>query len=383
MLDAEPLRDGLVVFDDVGVPIEDAGLRCETGGLRGLVCTPSGAPIAGARVVAASRDCDGEVRIIEVEANRDGVFWLRGLVPGPATVSIRLGSFFAHFDSEVFAHVTTPINGDSDKVCLDASSTKMAVLTGDFDRIQDLLGGLGFEYDLYCGDRDNHRGGRALLADWATLSTYDILFVNCTSGIDLGDTNLEVQLARENLHKFVRQGGSVYVSDLSADFVRRGWPGWVTFAASQSVSGRANDACCTCVGEGCTGECVVEPTPPRGCDGCCEVPNELPQQCRSFHNGTVGHGSIGYVQAAVSSPFLQAYLADSAFEVHFNLGGWVPITDVAPGVEVLVESSEGEPLMVLFEPEPGGGRVAYTSFHNHAQASNEMRAILEALVFRL
>jgi hypothetical protein len=39
--------------------------------------------------------------------------------------------------------------------------------------------------------------------------------------------------------------------------------------------------------------------------------------------------------------------------------------------------------MVLFQPEPGGGRVAYTSFHNHDQASDDMRAILSALIFRL
>ena len=81
--------------------------------------------------------------------------------------------------------------------------------------------------------------------------------------------------------------------------------------------------------------------------------------------------------------FLRQAVGSETFEVVFNLGGWMQMTAVGAEVEVLVESPEGAPLMVLFEPSPGGGRVAYTSFHTHAQATDQMRAILGALALRL
>jgi hypothetical protein len=39
--------------------------------------------------------------------------------------------------------------------------------------------------------------------------------------------------------------------------------------------------------------------------------------------------------------------------------------------------------MVSFEPDPGGGRVAFTTFHNEAQNDAAIDAILEALILRL
>jgi len=39
--------------------------------------------------------------------------------------------------------------------------------------------------------------------------------------------------------------------------------------------------------------------------------------------------------------------------------------------------------VVAFDPVPGGGRVVFTSFHNDEQASDDIRALLSALVFEL
>ena len=42
-----------------------------------------------------------------------------------------------------------------------------------------------------------------------------------------------------------------------------------------------------------------------------------------------------------------------------------------------------EPLMVMFTDPASGGRVAFTTFHNEAQATADVQQILTALLFQL
>jgi hypothetical protein len=87
-------------------------------------------------------------------------------------------------------------------------------------------------------------------------------------------------------------------------------------------------------------------------------------------------------QGRVVDPELIAALGFEDLPIRFNAPGWIQIAGVAAGTRVLVEG-DGRPLMVLFEPEPGGGRVAFTSFHNEAQGDAAIDAILESLILRL
>ena len=118
------------------------------------------------------------------------------------------------------------------------------------------------------------------------------------------------------------------------------------------------------------------------CQGCCPDANTQPEDCPRG-GGVAGSGMAGTVQAFLEAPFLASALGSETVEVVFNLGGWVPILRHDPRVQVLARGEDGRPLMVLFEPSPGGGRVAYTSFHNHAQATEAMNRMLAALVLRL
>ena len=129
----------------------------------------------------------------------------------------------------------------------------------------------------------------------------------------------------------------------------------------------------------CPPECYVDPPdePPPGCG----TANDYPQECRE-PVGPSGSGMPGEVVANVTSPFLQQFLETDEFPVRFDVGGWVEIESISDGVEILVETDE-RPMMILFEPYPNGGRVAYTSFHNHVQATEAMLQTLRALVFRL
>jgi hypothetical protein len=382
--DASGLLDGTVVREDAAEPLGDAAIVneagvCRTGSVSGVTCAPSGdLPIPGARISAVTRDCRGREQVVDTFSDARGGFQLGGLAPGRTEVTITVGSFVGRFSVEVLPGADVFLsNGVSNKVCLRADAAGLAVLTGNFDSIEDRLDDLGFAYDLYCGDTIGHRAARQVLADWEQLRRYQVVFVNCATGIDLRVTNPEVEAIVENLERFVREGGSLYVSDLAADFVERVWPNAVDFDMGLSGGGR-DPTCCVCTD--CPEVCVVENTGPTSH---CPDGSTLPAECRQS-GGTSGRGSAEVVPANIVSPFLQSYLDSRTIDVVFDLGGWVQMTDVGPHTEVLVEAvDDGRPLMVAFEPYEGGGTVAYTSFHTHRQTTEPMKRILRALVFRL
>jgi hypothetical protein len=363
------VRDALAQLPDVSV--------CRTGSAAGTVCSPNGVFIPGASITAQTEDCFGGPRTIEVRSDLRGFFRLEDLTPGFTEVTIQTGTFIQRFGFEAVADEEVSVSGeDSAKVCLSSDSAGLAVLRGDYDDIGGVIDELGFEFVDVCGSWGAHRAARELLSDYRNIDQFDIIFVNCATGIDLRATNPEVDLIKENMRRFVSDGGSLYVSDLAADFIEQLWPDYIDFVASNPRPYEA-EQCCVCVD--CPPECILEdPTPPSSN---CPEPNPLPENCREPRSAS-GRGEVGVVEAHVISPFLQQYLETDSFPIDFNAGGWVQIESVSAEVEVLVQSDD-RPLMVLFEPGERGGRVAYTSFHNHVQASDSMLAILRALIFRL
>lgn len=85
--------------------------------------------------------------------------------------------------------------------------------------------------------------------------------------------------------------------------------------------------------------------------------------------------------AQVVNPNLRAALGRDTLNIHFEAGEWVRMLNLSPQVEVLVEAN-GTPLMVRYT-SAAGGRLIYTSFHNEQQASQDLQAILRALIFEL
>ena len=198
--------------------------------------------------------------------------------------------------------------------------------------------------------------------------------MNCVSGIELRATNPETESIRNNIRNFVRGGGSIYVSDLSSDFIQQLWPEVAVFRTS-NPSARALDPCCVCTN--CLEECPIETVEPLACG----MDNLLPEACRSPSIPT-GQGMTGELPASVVSDFLQQSTGLERLEVTFNGDNWVEIESVSDDAEILVQSGT-QPLMFLFQPYPQGGRVAYTSFHLHIQANEPMKKLLRALIFRL
>ena len=344
--------------------------ECALGEATGVVCAPDGSAVAGARVSAETMDCDGRVARAEALTSADGHFTLRGLAGGPVTLVIEAGQFRQERRVVVAAGGTTSSDAAGQSACLARDAAKIAITTGDFDSIESIVADLGFEADVYCGDGDETYGARALFGDWARLSTYDIVFVNCGLGVSFDGPEGRAMVS--NLQRFVEQGGSVYVSDLAAHVIAAAWPNQLEFAAD-SGGGGEDDPCCTCVN--CPAECGARAS--ASGDACMGTSQGFCYNAVSM----VGYGLPGSVDARVLSPALQQALGRSALEVEFDSPDWIEIARTAPGVEVLVEG-EGLPLMARFG-RPGGGRVTYTSFHNDAQSSASVRAILRALVFQL
>lgn len=287
---------------------------------------------------------------------------------------IQSGRFTAQYTVEIPpGGVATLSPSGSTKVCLEADAAELAVIGGDYDRIGGVLDGLGFAYDFYCGGSSDHRPARRLLSDPTLLDTYDVVFVNCGSGIDLRASNAEVVATREALRAFVEGGGSLYASDLSADFVEALWPDAVDFRMSTRDPAPAA-ICCVCTDD-CPVECTTTAVEPPG--PYCAEPGQRAPACGS---GVSGGGGVGRVEARIVDERLAALFGRDALEVFFDLPGWIEIEAVGAGTDVLVESG-GRPLMVSFPV--GDGRVVYTSFHNDEQASDDIRALLSALVFQL
>lgn len=174
------------------------------------------------------------------------------------------------------------------------------VTTPGFDNIGEVLTIMGVAYEPYFGQYD-----------------CDLLFMNCGTS-----DRLDV----DGVRHFVEDGGCLYASDLTSDFVTQAFPGVFQFGG--------------------------------------------------------GHGSRGTVAANVVDAELRSVIG-SMVSVHFDMGAW-SILHRCRG-DVLVEAAAGTQyagLPIMVGAEFGRGAVFYTSFHNRAQASEQEQALLQLLVLK-
>ena len=115
-------------------------------------------------------------------------------------------------------------------------------------------------------------------------------------------------------------------------------------------------------------------------DMCMGRSNNPPRMCSP--EVMIGLGPPGRVPARVDSQAIRTALGRDSLMVQFDQGGWVQIGSVGPHTEILV-SGPCCPLMALYSHPTSGGRVAFTTFHNEAQASSDVQSILRALIFQL
>lgn len=199
---------------------------------------------------------------------------------------------------------------------------KIGVVEGIYDDIRDVLTSLGVTYELI-GDPDATFGNPSVLSEFA------VIFFEC--GLDDSFLNNETNIT--NLTNFVDQGGSIYASDWANTVVEAMYPDKIDFA------------------------------------------------------GQIGNAQD--ITANITDSEIQALLSKNTAEVCFDLPAWVAMNSVKAGVVIdlsgTVDTDEGTknniPLMVHF-PQ-GNGYVAYTSFHNEAQVTEDVQKILKHLAFEL
>ncbi|MBI3180155.1 MAG: carboxypeptidase regulatory-like domain-containing protein [Deltaproteobacteria bacterium] len=333
----------------------------ENGSIEGRICGGDGYWLSGARVFV-----DLGSSVVETFTDSDGHYLLNGLPAGNHLVQVERGSWSTSFGATVTANQTTVL---PDPVCI-PPTTYIAVVTGVYDSVEVVLANLGFPTrDTYNsrtpstadpnGNVDIINGESTFwidefLQDPVWMAEYDIIFFNCGVNDDpilFSDTS--VGPAVSNLQAFVNAGGSVYSSDWAAEIVRIAFPGRINFLGSDSTFGDSR----------------------RGLSD-----SSLPAQVTD----------AGLAQA----------LGRTNLTINLNLDIWSVMDRLntqPASLTVLVKGNPtacddtffclttspvtDAPLVVHFDH--GAGRVLFTSAHNEAQTTADLRDVLYYAIFEL
>lgn len=313
--------------------------------IKGRVCDSLGDGwVVGAYVYTTfDSDGDGEHDArVEDSTDIEGRFMLAGLPGGrDYTVYVVKGSFELTFD----VSLTTGTYEIPEEECA-LAPPNIAVISGDYDHIEDIIASMGLEYTLFEGSFYSEEYLN-FLRDPAAMAEFDIIFFNC--GVNSDWYSYYPDEIRSNIRDFVIAGGSVYTSDWAYYFVESSFPAWLTFYGNDAEYGAAQ------------------------------------------------RGVAESVMARVEDPTMQAIIGEPVAAINFDLDLWVVLESVGPDVDVLLSASVSAysdltglytstiteaPIAARFAV--GEGRVIYTAFHNeHAATTLDMTDILEEIILSL
>jgi hypothetical protein len=308
---------------------------CGMGTVAGKTCAPNvKTAIPFVKIWVDTTDCEGNPHHYQTYSNAAGEYSLQ--IPcGTQTIWMEKGSFHGAFTRWIDKGLTTTIT--SSDGCFPGTAAKIAVVTGDWDSIQDTLRLLYLHYTLVDGMGGDEGKGNStavkFLSDPAKLAAYDIIFLNCTWAAwpNMQASGAAISAA---LKTFVANGGSIYASDYALPYISETWPAYI------------------------------------------------------LGGGWSAAGNSTYATNVVDTDLGQ-YLGKTQVSIKYGLGPLTCVSDVDAATHVFLESSkaisgcDGTQMMMSFEPETGGGRVIYTTFHNDEQptTSSDMQSILEYTVF--
>lgn len=308
---------------------------------------------------------------------------------GSVEVQFAKGSFAGVVDGDCTA--PKPI-----EATFDTEVTSIAVVTGTFDAIEDVLGKLGFgeidasghlrvgteSFTLYDGDASlgpEYDEFDDVLLNPAQLASHDIIFINCDE-FELGaELSINSDAKAANLREYVENGGKLYVTDLSYDYVEQAFPEFVDFHGG--------------------GSGPMPETP-----GAAELGLTFSDPNSIVNDSGLGDWldgvdvNFGNTDTHCFSPSPDAITgarnADGSIHIGDLLGGWAMIDGVeadAPAevtewvVGTDLEDAALRPLTVTFDV--GRGRVLFTSYHTAGTCPSTgfwpQERILEFLVFAL
>lgn len=304
----------------------------------------------------------------------DGSFTLEGSMPASATLVAKKGAFT--LTQTVNTASSTVALGD---VKLAADGTKMVVVRGSFDSVEDILAKLGYgeveggslkagteKFTLLDDDsalyQDADASGKADIFDYA------IVFLNCgTTEYATTSNPARLQILRD----YVNAGGRIYASDWAYDFVEQAFPDYIDFHGS-----------------------------PGTALGVAEADGAAQRGVAATVNATLDDTLRAWL-ATVACTGGSCLNADQTAQVKLDLGSWALMESAHPEKESSVHvwargpvQASGEsaavdrPLTASFTV--GSGRVTYTSYHNHGGSSGSgasdftpLERIMQFLVFEL
>ena len=315
------------------------------GGISGLICAGDPSDLLGGAVVSVQTNPNDSSTLVRAVTASDGSFSLVDIPIGTWTLSISKGSFSTSTTATVTAGSTFQLPAP---ICVSSSQVKIAVVSGNWDRIEAVLQAFQVQnIDVYDGLDGEDGPAATLLGSPETLAQYQILFIACGASLSLASNPANVA----NVAAFVEAGGSLYVSDMAYGFISSAWPDAVVFYTSNAAD--------------LTG---------------------------------AGYGyPVTNLQATVSADLGQE-LGTTNLSLNFAEAGWAIMAEAGPQTTVEVSGSpatcnwttgcttEGPslqniPLLVRFTA--GQGKVTYTSFHTEGQPTVELKPILSQVVFSL
>ena len=380
-------------------------------GIRGVLLAPDGqTPVAGATVYVPGGSTAG-VSIMQTgncePPPEDYIAWTCTAPDGSFVLDITpTNTVTLKFKKGVFQLTVTvsPNNTNIGSVSLPSDpaqgAPKMAVITGSWDRMEDVLAKLGFgnvndygqlvvgteRFDLYDGNNSlsdaDYPDFPAIFDDndgdsKPDIYNYDIVFINCGNSYEnlLDSTKVNI------LRQYVQQGGRLYITDLSYDFVEQVFPEFIDFYGSDSTpeTNPENIGAAEVGDSGITSEADVLDTTLK------EWLKEV--SCKELDYTT-------YPPTEIDVPCIDP--ATEKVHIEGFLSGWAVINGPHPGqtsnVKVWVKGpvswydggnqSGVKPLTVSFTF--GNGKVLYTSYHTEStniKGFIPQERILQYLVF--
>ncbi len=231
---------------------------------------------------------------------------------------------------------------------------KVAVVTSDYDRVEETLAAFDIDFELYDGFISGPPPDALLIEDYADiplgvesllqtpelLETYDVLWINCgvrgSGGVDpetleASDQLLSDPAVASNLAAFVRNGGRLVVEDWSYGLLEAAFPDALDFYGQDEKSGDA------------------------------EV------------------GAISRVEAAVVDPGLEKALGVDVLEVAFPVSAWTVVREAGEAEGVWLEADvpieDGDPSSItaplVIQQSVGYGTLTFLSIHTQ-QSTTEV-----------
>lgn len=380
---SNPGISGKLVAPDGTTPVANALVYVENGR------TPTGVQLAKPMSLSGALPCGAPSNPAwpATCSGSDGSFQLNVAYDVGSKLIARIGAF------EAAVVLPAPdASGQTAIASLTISSgqngqdIKMAVVTGAYDSIENVLSKLGFversagspakpgvSFTRYNGygafappnvanqpvaaelfmDKDN--SGRADLFDYA------IVFLNC--GLDeefwLQASNLSL------LRRYIEEGGRLYVSDLAYDVVEHLYPAKIDFLHSEQTA--VQDPEDTDVAEEGAPDITVNAT----------VDPQLREWLRAL--SCVGGPCVQADGTVTIDGFSDGWAMMNGPHANGNVQVWL-----SGLVSTMYGATQERPLAVSFDA--GLGRVTYTSHHNDEELSEELlpkQRVLQFLVFVL